>query len=108
MHLNRSDRCLARGEVRSTDDQTGHPRQIDACRFENPSRFLFRPVEHVIFYARIVEQFDRQRLPCGTSRAVRYAQREQQKKRDTSRHAGQRTHSRAGRQLFESDMVATG
>ena len=73
MHLNRSDRRLARGEVRSTDNQTGHPGQIDACRFEKPSCFLFRPVEHVVSYAGIIEQFDRQRLPCGTSRAVRCA-----------------------------------
>lgn len=98
---------MARGEVRSADNQTGHPGQIDACGFENPSRFLFRPAEHVVFYASIIEQFDRQRLPCSTSR-VRCAQRKQQNKRDTSRHAGKRTHSRAGRQLFESDMVATG
>ena len=73
MQFHCPDRRLARGEVRSTDNQTGHPGQIDAYRLEKPGCLLFRPVEHVVSYGGIVEQFDRQRLPCGTSRTLRCA-----------------------------------
>jgi hypothetical protein len=63
-------------------------------------------VEHLASYPGIIEQFDRQRLPDGTSRALRCAEYKEMNKRDPLRHAGQRTHRRAGPRLFESEMKA--
>src|ERR1700730_3708899 len=88
MQLNRSDRRFAWCEVRSGDNQTTYPGHIDAYRFEKPCCFLFRRVEHVVSHGGIIEQFDRQPLPCGTSRALRCAQCKQKNKRDSSCHAG--------------------
>ena len=98
MQFNRSGRCFAWGEVRSTNQWTKYPGHIDAYRFEKPCGFLFRRVEYPVSYGGIIEQFDRQPLRGGTSRALRYAQCKQKNKCDTSCHAEQRKHSHAGRQ----------
>ena len=94
MQLNRPGRRAAWGEIRSTDNRTGYPREIDAYRFEKPSRVTFRVVEHVASHAGVIEQFDGQRLPSSTRRALRCPERKQKNKRDTRRHAAAYTQPR--------------
>src|SRR5436305_95979 len=54
--------------------------------FEMPSRVTFRAVECVASHAGIIEQFDWQRPPSSTRRALRYPERKQKSNRDTCRH----------------------